>query len=226
MTITLAISGALGRMGQTILRLASLDPAFKIACLIDKDSTSGGNICVGLKERVGCLIDFSSVEGTMQRVRECVRLNVPMVIGTTGFTGEQEDLIAEAGKDIPIVKDSNMSIGVNIVFSMLEHINKRVQGFQIAIHETHHVMKKDKPSGTAKTMNALLGGRADIASFRLADIVGQHSVILAGAGEKITISHDAYSRDIFGQGALRAAKYICDKKAGLYSMRDVIDEHA
>ncbi|MBI4242458.1 MAG: 4-hydroxy-tetrahydrodipicolinate reductase [Planctomycetes bacterium] len=225
MTISIAISGALGRMGQMIYKLASKDKTIKVDLLVDQKESliDSYKVLTSLKKKVDCLIDFSSPEGTLKRIEECSKLKVSMVIGTTGFTLEQEKKIAEASNKIAILKESNMSIGVNIVFSMLEYIKPLIVNFDIGIYEIHHKTKKDKPSGTALTMANKLGVKTtDINSFRMADVVGEHTILMSKLGEVIEISHRAYTREIFAEGAITAAKFLYNKPAGMYKMKDIL----
>jgi 4-hydroxy-tetrahydrodipicolinate reductase len=149
------------------------------------------------------------------------------VLGTTGFTPEQARKIEEVAKVVPVVFSPNMAIGVNTLFSMLPELAKRLgPDYSIEIVEAHHKGKKDAPSGTAKKFAQVL---ADATSreipthaIRLGDIVGDHTVIFCGNSERIEIKHQAHTRDLFAVGALRAAKWVFNKPAGLYSMQDVL----
>lgn len=193
------------------------------------------------------LIDFTRPEGTMAHLRECVRLGRQLVIGTTGFSDAQKAEIAEAAKHIAIVMAPNMSVGVNVTFKLLEMAAKALStGYDIEIVEAHHRHKVDAPSGTALKMGEVIAdalgrdlkdcavyaregvtGERDpssigFATIRGGDIVGDHTVLFAGTGERIEISHKASSRAGYAQGSLRAVRYLADKPAGLYSMFDVL----
>ena len=149
------------------------------------------------------------------------------MLGTTGFNEQQLKKIEEVAKVIPVVFTPNMAIGVNVLFQVLPEIAKRLgPDYSIEIVEAHHKAKKDAPSGTAKKMQQLLsavaGREIPAHSIRLGDIVGDHTVIFCGNSERIEIKHQAHTRDLFALGALKAAKWIAGKPAGLYSMQDVL----
>ena len=194
------------------------------------------------------LIDFTRPEGTMAHLTVCRELRVNMVIGTTGLTDEQKAEIAEAGKTIAIVMAPNMSVGVNVTLKLLEMAAKALStGYDIEIIEAHHRHKVDAPSGTALKMGeviaAALGrdlkhcgvlsregitGPRDpssigFASVRGGDVVGDHSVMFLGDGERIEIIHKSSSRVTYAQGSLRAARFLAGKSTGLYDMFDVLD---
>ncbi|MCX5711655.1 MAG: 4-hydroxy-tetrahydrodipicolinate reductase, partial [Candidatus Omnitrophica bacterium] len=151
----------------------------------------------------------------------------PLVLGTTGLTEAQLAKVEEVSKVIPVVFSPNMSVGVNVLFSILPEIAKKLgPEYNIEIVEAHHRSKKDAPSGTAKKLAEVLvqatKKEIPIHSIRLGDIAGDHTVIFCGNSERIEIKHQAHSRDLFVVGALRAAKWIFNKPAGLYSMQDVL----
>ncbi len=195
------------------------------------------------------LIDFTRPEGTLAHLRECVKHGVGAVIGTTGFSEAQKAEIAAAARQIPIVMAPNMSVGVNVTLKLLEMAAKALStGYDIEIVETHHRHKVDAPSGTALKMGeviaAALGrdlkdcavyGREGItgerdpstigfAAVRGGDIVGDHTVLFAGTGERIEITHKAASRATYAQGSLRAVRFLAaGRPAGLYDMFDVLE---
>lgn len=193
------------------------------------------------------LIDFTRPEATLTHLALCRQLNINMVIGTTGFTSEQTRSIAEASKSIGIVFAPNMSVGVNLTFKLLELAAQILQDdYDIEIIEAHHRHKVDAPSGTALKMGEILAkarkqtlektaiyerhgiraerarGAIGFASVRGGDIVGDHTVMFAGNGERIEITHKAHSRTTFAQGALRAARFISAHSQGLFDMQDVL----
>ena len=152
---------------------------------------------------------------------------VPLVIGTTGHSAEQRNRIEKAARLVPVVLASNFSIGVNALFALTRRAAEILGNeFDRKIIETHHRMKKDAPSGTAKTIAEILredgAGEIPIQSVREGEIVGEHTVIFAGPGERLELTHHAESRAIFARGALRAARWIVDQPPGLYSMQDVL----
>ena len=200
----------------------------------------------GLKDSQ-VLIDFTRPEGTLEHLQVCRALGVSAVIGTTGFTDAQKAQIAEAAKDIAIVMAPNMSVGVNVTLKLLEMAAKALStGYDIEIVEAHHRHKVDAPSGTALKMGeviaAALGrdlkdcavyaregvtGERDpssigFATIRGGDIVGDHTVLFAGTGERIEISHKSSSRATYAQGSLRAVRFLAGKPPGLYDMFDVL----
>ncbi len=193
------------------------------------------------------LIDFTRPEGTLAHLAACHAKSVKMVIGTTGFSAEQKEELKAAAKDIAIVFAPNMSIGVNVTFKLLEIAAKALnEGYDIEIIEAHHRHKVDAPSGTALHMGEVVAqtlgrslaevavyGRQGVtgertpatigfATVRGGDIVGDHTVMFAGTGERIEISHKASSRATFAVGALRAARFLANKQNGLFDMQDVL----
>jgi len=193
------------------------------------------------------LIDFTRPEGTLAHLAVCRAKGVKMVIGTTGFSVEQKDKLKAAAKDIAIVFAPNMSVGVNVTFKLLEIAAKALnEGYDIEIIEAHHRHKVDAPSGTALHMGEVVAqtlgrslaevavyGRQGVtgerktatigfATVRGGDIVGDHTVMFAGTGERIEISHKASSRATFAVGALRAARFLTNKQNGLFDMQDVL----
>jgi 4-hydroxy-tetrahydrodipicolinate reductase len=196
---------------------------------------------------VDVLIDFTRPEGTMTHLELCRRLGVKAVIGTTGFSDEQKARIADAARDVSIVFAPNMSVGVTLVLKLLE-IAARVlnEGYDIEIIEAHHRHKVDAPSGTALRMGEVIAetlgrslaqcavyGRVGVigerqastigfATVRGGDIVGDHTALFAGLGERVEIAHRASSRATFALGALRAARFLAEKERGLYDMGDVL----
>ena len=193
------------------------------------------------------LIDFTRPEGTMAHVDVCRAMGVKMVIGTTGFSDAQKAHIAEAAKHTAIVMAPNMSVGVNVTLKLLQMAAKAMPtGYDIEIIEAHHRYKVDAPSGTALKMGEVMAeamgrnlnecavyeryghtGERDpntigFATIRGGDIVGDHTVLFAGTGERIEIAHRSASRATYAQGGLRAAAFLADKKIGLFDMFDVL----
>ena len=200
----------------------------------------------GLKD-ARVLIDFTRPEGTLAHLRQCRALGVNAVIGTTGFSEEQKAEIAAAAKDIAIVMAPNMSVGVNVTLKLLELAAKALStGYDIEIIEAHHRHKVDAPSGTALKMGEVIAdalgrnlkdcavyaregvtGERDpsssgFATIRGGDFVGDHTVLFAGTGERIEITHKSSSRATYAQGSLRAVRFLADKRQGLYDMFDVL----
>jgi 4-hydroxy-tetrahydrodipicolinate reductase len=240
--IRVAVAGASGRMGQMLIEAVGHAD----------DMTLAGTLDVGLDIRAGLagaqvLIDFTRPEGTLAHLAACRELGVNAVIGTTGFSEAQKAEIAAHAKHIAIMMAPNMSVGVNVVFKLLDMAARALnEGYDIEIIEAHHRHKVDAPSGTALKMGevvaAALGrdlkdcavyaregvtGERDpstigFATVRGGDIVGDHTVLFAGTGERIEITHRSNSRAGYAQGSLRAARFLAGRKAGLFGMNDVL----
>jgi len=177
--------------------------------------------------KIDCLIDFTSPVATLENVRVCADKKIPIVIGTTGLDEKTESVIVKASKEIPVVYSPNMSIGVNLLFGLVREAAKVLgRDFFIKVDETHHVHKKDSPSGTAKMIAKIIkeacGKDVPIEAFREGEVVGNHGVVFDGEYERIEIRHEAKSRDVFVVGAIKAAKFVAGKKPGLYKMTDVL----
>jgi 4-hydroxy-tetrahydrodipicolinate reductase len=193
------------------------------------------------------LIDFSTPAATMEYLKTAAGKGCPMVIGTTGFSKEQTAQISAQSKKIPCVLSPNMSVGVNLMFRLVGDLAKRAgREYDLEIIEAHHRHKKDAPSGTAlRLAEALADGigmalseaavyerhgitgerkphTIGIQAIRAGDIIGEHTVIFGGLGERIEIKHVAQSRDNFARGAIKAAQWVVNQKAGLYNMMDVL----
>lgn len=211
-------------MGQTVARLAR-EAGVEVAELID--AAAGEGISRSLTKKVDALVDFSTPEGALERLAECVKSGTPAILCTTGFTDAQRAEIVKAAKKIPVVFSSNMSVGVNLLFKVIPEIAKMLgKDYDIDIVETHHRFKKDAPSGTAKTLAERIekttGRKPNVHSVRSGDVVGEHRVIFGMLGDAIEITHRASSRDIFARGSIEAARWAAKAKPGLYSMLDVI----
>ena len=211
---------------------------------------SGVTITADLKtglKNARTLIDFTRPEGTMAHLKVCRELGVNLVIGTTGFSDAQKAQIAAASKDIAIMQSPNMSVGVNVTMKLLEMAAKALStGYDIEIIEAHHRHKVDAPSGTALKMGEVIAGALGrnlkdcavyaregvtgerdpssigFATIRGGDIVGDHTVLFAGIGERIEITHKSSSRATYAQGSLRAVRFLEGRKAGLFDMFDVL----
>ena len=262
--IKIAVVGASGRMGRMIIESALKDAGVRLVAAIDQSGTSAIGKDAG--ELVGqpcgvmvtsdveagialadCLIDFTRPEGTLHHLSICRRHHVGMVIGTTGFDAAGKAAIAEAGKEIPVVFAPNMSVGVNVVFKLLDMASRIMnEGYDIEIVEAHHRHKIDAPSGTALRMGEVVAqalgcdlkecaiyGREGVtgerdpstigfATVRGGDIVGDHTVMYCGTGERVEITHKASSRMPYALGSLRAARFMAGRKNGLFDMQDVL----
>jgi 4-hydroxy-tetrahydrodipicolinate reductase len=214
--------GAAGRMGKTVREVAQNDPEIQIAGLCDL----GDSIELAMKN-CEVAIDFSQADSIDEIGRAASQHGKSLVIGTTGHSQQQRKTIEGTAHSVPIVLTSNFSVGVNVLFWLTQKAAKLLgSDFNPEIVETHHKMKKDAPSGTAKTLAELLKAvrksEIPIQSIREGDVVGEHTVIFSGLAEHVELTHHAASRDIFALGALRAAKWIINKPPGLYSMQDVL----
>ncbi|MCC7487763.1 MAG: 4-hydroxy-tetrahydrodipicolinate reductase [Burkholderiales bacterium] len=260
----IAIAGAAGRMGRTliegILRAGDLElgAAFEAAGHSQAGHDAGEPLGVTCGVRIGadvaaaigaadCLIDFTRAEATVGNVRACVAARKRAVIGTTGFTPAQKDEIVAAARRIPIVLAPNFAVGVNVAFKLAE-VAARILGdaYDVEIVEAHHRHKIDAPSGTALRLGEAVAGALGrdfgscavygregitgerdpkaiaIHALRGGDIVGEHTVIFAGEGERVEVAVKSGSRATYAMGALRAARWLADRGAGLYDMFDVL----
>lgn len=263
--IRIVISGCCGRMGNRIASLALEDKNFFLAGAIEnqehpsigrdfgeylgswKSGVIIGTDCRSSLENADILIEFSTPQATMLHLAECLDLKKSVVIGTTGLSDGDEKKIKAASRKIAIVKSSNMSLGVNLLFGILAETAKKMGSFyDIEIVEMHHNQKKDAPSGTALSMAEIIcramgldsketirfgrqgfvGARPKkeigIHAVRAGEIVGEHTVLFAGKGECIELTHRAQSRDAFAKGALLAAQFLYGKKDGIYDMQGVL----
>jgi len=263
-TLKIAIAGSSGRMGRALLEAVLQSADMRLGAALEqvgdahlgKDAGElvgapcGIAISADVEKSVrGCdaLIDFTRPEGTLAHLAACRKFGVRMVIGTTGFSAEQKQTIAEAARDIAIVMAPNMSVGTNLVFKLSE-LAARVlnEGYDIEIIEAHHRHKVDAPSGTALHIGGIIAqtlGRnlaecsvysregvtgerksssIGFATIRGGDIVGEHTVLFAGTGERVEITVKAGSRATYAQGALRAVRFLKAKQAGFFDMQDVL----
>lgn len=244
------VSGCNGHMGQILCRLIDESMNFKVQYALDKIPWEFPNYCVctsleeveDMEDNPDIIIDFSAPEATMQLLDFAKKFSIPIVIATTGFTDEQSKAITEASRSIPIFQSANMSLDIMLLKNILQMIASKLKDCDIEISETHHNRKKDSPSGTAKLLanaiNESLGNTKEIvygrkgkrgpdeigiSSVRGGNIVGEHSVFFFGEYDTLEIKHTAYSRDLFAQGALKAAEFLLEKEEpGLYSMDDLI----
>ena len=222
-TLRVCIIGARGRMGQAVAAAAERIPEITITAQVD----CGDSMAAGMS---GCdvAIDFSAADAAEEICRAALQYRRPLVIGTTGHSPEQRKTIQNAAASLPIVLASNFSVGVNALFWLTGKAARLLgKNFSTEIVETHHVTKKDAPSGTAKTLAEILKketAESEIAirSIREGEVVGEHTVIFSGPGERLELIHRAQSRVNFATGALAAAKWVVDQPPGLYSMQNVL----
>jgi len=236
------ITGAKGRMGQTLVACAERHPDLQVVGQIDL-----GDDLLPLIKEVDVLIDFSFHDATAQFAAVCAEHRKALVIGTTGHSDAEKSQISSLKSNIPMVWASNYSTGVNTLFWLTRKAAEILgPNFDLEVVEMHHRMKKDAPSGTAATLaeilaavrqqqlsNVIRHGRAGIVgertpaeigmhSLRGGDVVGDHTVIFAANGERLELTHKASSRETFAHGALRAAQWVVHQQPGLYDMQDVL----
>jgi 4-hydroxy-tetrahydrodipicolinate reductase len=239
----IAINGSKGKMGQALIEAINSSSQSDFGAGFDK-----GDNLIDLISNFEVLIDFSRPEASLNALAVCKDAGKAMVIGTTGFTDTELELIGQASKEIPIVFAPNMSVGVNLTLKILETSAKVIgPDSSIEIIEAHHRYKVDSPSGTALKMGEVIAnalgrdlsecavyGREGIeeprdmntigfSSIRGGDVVGEHTVAFFMDGERVEITHKASSRMIYANGAVRAANWLSDKSSGLYSMQDVLE---
>ncbi len=259
------VTGATGRMGGRIIALLKEYSDLQLAGALEKKGSKDIGRDIGLLLGAGeikvqlsdvleniiadgdIVIDFTVPVATMQHAKIAAENGKAMVIGTTGFSKDEIEVLRELSAGIPVVLAPNMSVGVNLLFKVLKDVAIVLgDDYDIEIIEAHHRMKKDAPSGTALKMaeviadavkrnldevgvyarKGIIGERTKkeigIQTIRAGDIVGEHTVLFGGLGERIEITHKASSRDTFARGALKAARWVADRRPGLYDMQDVL----
>jgi 4-hydroxy-tetrahydrodipicolinate reductase len=222
--LRVVLVGAAGRMGKTIVDLAEDDPKIDIVARCDL-----GDSIESAMKNCDVVIDFSHADAIDEICRAALQYRKSLVIGTTGHSAQQRSIIEETAQSLPIVFASNFSVGVNVLFWLTRRAGELFsRDFDAEILETHHKMKKDAPSGTAKTLGEVLKAaqknqsEIPIQSIREGDVVGEHTVIFSGPSERLELTHRAASREIFARGALRAAEWIINQPPGLYTMQHVL----
>ena len=243
------VSGALGRMGQEVINCINKDNELNLVCGFNLSEGYIENIPVydnisKIKEKTDVIIDFSHVHLTLEIIKYASKNHIPIVIATTGFNSEQEKIILEYSKQLPIFKSANMSFDINLMCKLVSQIAPLFKDTDIEITETHHKNKVDAPSGTAlllaNSINEAMGNKMKyvynrhdlsqkreeneigITSIRGGNIVGEHSVQFFGPNDTFEIKHTSYSRTVFAEGAIIAAKFIVNKPNGLYTMNDLV----
>jgi len=253
--IKLTITGCLGRMGQQLIKSANKDNRFKIISLTEnkilKKKISGLLPNLNSEEafkKTDVIIDFTIPKCTLEVLRFAVKQKKRLIIGTTGFSKKEENIIKNFSKKIPILKAGNMSLGINLLMYLTEITSKSLgNNFKSKIFEAHHKFKKDHPSGTAMMLgegiatgknknlykiigkkylnknNFPYGQKINFNSVRKGKIIGEHEVLFSSGKEIIRLNHEAFDRALYSEGALTAAKWLINKKPGLYSMRDLMN---
>ncbi|MFH1715348.1 MAG: 4-hydroxy-tetrahydrodipicolinate reductase [Elusimicrobiota bacterium] len=256
--VKISVIGAKGRMGAKIIDAITYDSQTELVGAVETADSpfigqeivlgSGVKITGGLSgtaDKTDIYIDFSFHESTINNIKSIVKQGKGLIIGTTGFSDAEKNMIEEASKKIPIVFAPNMSIGVNVFFNIIKKAAAYLKDYDTEIIELHHNQKKDSPSGTAlmaakciaestgKDKKNWIYGRKGmtnerpdkeicIHAVRAGDIIGEHTALFAGNNERVEITHRAHTRDNFASGAVLAAKWLKGKPAGLYDMNDVL----
>ena len=253
--INLAITGCLGKMGRQLVKSSKKDKKFNLTILTENRVIN--KKIDGVKpdlnneqafKKADVIIDFTVPKCTLQILKIAAKLKKKIVIGTTGFTKKEENLIKNYSKKITILKAGNMSLGINLLMYLTEIVSKSLnENFLSKVFEVHHKHKKDHPSGTAlmlgkgiaegkkKDLYKLMGKKflnkksfpfgkkINFNSLRKGKVIGKHEVKFSSGKEIITLNHEAFDRALYSEGALTAAKWLMNKKPGLYSMRDVLN---
>jgi 4-hydroxy-tetrahydrodipicolinate reductase len=255
--LKVVVCGACGRMGKEIIvRVCQLKEMKLIGAIEAPDHPFVGENIGGVKIKsdlekaiqLGCvIIEFTTPSATIQHLKIAGKKKIPMVIGTTGFNEKEYAWIKETSRNIPILISPNMSIGINVLFKVVEEVSQVLgKNFDKEIVEVHHRNKKDAPSGTAKRIAQIIAqaegkdlsrvgvygrkgigkgrnkGEIGIHAVRGGSVVGEHTVVFAGEGERLEITHRAESRQIFAEGAILGAKFISKQKKGLYNLQDAL----
>ena len=253
--INLGVTGCMGRMGQQLIKSSKKNKNFKLVTLTENRLVN--KKFNGIKpefnsenafKKTDLIIDFTVPNCTIEILKIAAKLKKRVVIGTTGFSRSQDNLIKKYSKKIPILKAGNMSLGVNLLIYLTEIASKSLNDEYLnKIFEVHHRHKKDYPSGTAlmlgkgiadgknKNLYNLIGKKflnkksfpfgkkINFNSIRKGEVIGEHEVVFSSGKEVITLNHEAFDRALYSDGALTAAQWLISKKAGLYSMRDLLN---
>lgn len=248
--IRIVICGALGRMGRTVAAEIEGENDLELAGAVEAPGVEGSVLGVAVTGSLGdviggcdVVVDFTNPDATLAHIGICAGAGVPIVVGTTGLSDGHLEAARDAASRAPVLVTPNMSVGVNLMFETVGRLARALEGFDAEIVEIHHNRKKDAPSGTATRLaeeielarpglrrlhgrQGIVGARRPeelgIHSLRGGDVVGEHTVIFAGEGERLEITHRAHSRRTFARGAIRALRFIVGKPAGLYTMTDVL----
>ena len=253
--IKLAITGCMGRMGQQLIKTAKKDKSIRLVSLTEnrliKRKVSGIMPELNTEKalnKADVVIDFTSPECTFEVLKIASKLKKRVIIGTTGFSKNEEELIKKFSKRIPILKAGNMSLGINLLMYLTEITSSSLgNNYLSKVFEVHHKHKKDYPSGTALMLgkgvasgknkdfykmigkkflnkkNFPYGKKINFNSIRKGEVIGEHEVTFSSGKEIITLNHEAFDRALYSEGAITAAKWIMNKKQGLYSMRNLLN---
>ncbi len=253
--LNISITGCMGRMGQQLIKTIKKDTIFKLKSLTEgrpiSKKINGIKIQVNTDDafrNTDVIVDFTIPRCTFEVLKIASKLKKKVVIGTTGFTKKEEELIKKYSRKIPILKAGNMSLGINLLMYLTEIASSSLgNSFLSKVYEVHHKHKKDHPSGTAlmlgkgiavgkkKDFYKMIGNKyfnkrtfpygrkINFNSIRKGETVGEHEVKFSSGKEIITLNHEAFDRALYSEGALTAAKWLMSKKPGLYSMRNVLN---
>ena len=253
--IKLTITGCLGRMGQQLIKSAKKDERFKINSITENKIQKKKFLGILPKlnnvetfKNSDVIIDFTIPKCTLEVLKIAVKEKKRVVIGTTGFSKQEENIIKKVSKKIPILKAGNMSLGINLLMYLAEITSKSLgNNYLSKVYEAHHKFKKDHPSGTALMLgqgvasgknknfykiigkkylnkkNFPFGKKINFNSIRKGNIIGEHEVLFSSGKEIIKLNHKAFDRALYSEGALAAASWLMKKKSGLYSMRDLLN---
>lgn len=248
----IAVTGGTGQMGTNVIKKAR-DRGIEIPLAVDREQAENRGLEVEndenfrqlLRERdVDVIVDFTIPEASMNYLEAARETETPIVIGTTGFSEQQEREIEEAGEEVPVLRASNFSPSINVMRKLVREASKKLEDYDIEVSETHHNRKRDAPSGTAATfLDEIREARGDfeevhgregeaprqegevgVHALRAGDIRGTHEVLLAGKDEVLEIRHRSESREVFASGALDASEWLKDRENGFYSFSEVLDE--
>ena len=253
--INLAITGCMGRMGQQLIKSVIKDKSTRLVTLTENRSINreinGIKPELNTEKALGkanVIIDFTIPKCTLEVLKIATKLKKKVVIGTTGFTKKEEDLIKKFSKKIPILKAGNMSLGINLLMYLTEITSASLgNNYLSKVFEVHHKHKKDHPSGTALMLGKGIatgknkdfykmigkkylnkkkfpyGDKINFNSIRKGEIIGEHEVTFSSGKEIIKLNHEAFDRALYSEGAITAAKWLINKKPGLYSMRNLLN---
>lgn len=248
--MNILLNGASGRMGNEVAKAVEKEANMKIVSGIGLEEDLSGTFPIyskveDIKEKIDVIIDFSVPKATFKALEYAKKEKTPIVIATTGFSKEELEKIEELSKEIPIFRSANMSLDINLMAKVIKEVAKVLIDTDIEIIETHHNRKIDSPSGTAillaDAINDVLENKKEynfdrmqkreprkkneigFSSIRGGNIVGEHTVTFFGENETLEIKHTSYSRQVFVEGAIKAAKFIVTKNTGLYDMNDLIN---
>lgn len=247
--MNILLSGANGKMGNEIIKAAEGNEDFKIVCGFDRDEGNKGfpiyNDINKIKEDVDVIIDFTVPEATFKILEYAKSHKKPIVIATTGFSKEDLSKLEEYSKEIPVFRSANMSLDINLMADIVKKVAEVLYDTDIEIIETHHNRKVDSPSGTAimlaDSINEAFDGKKEynfgrmqkrekrnkneigFSSIRGGNVVGEHTVAFFGERETLEIKHTSYSRGVFAEGALKAAKFIINQVPGMYNMKNIME---